>query len=318
MKQIIKESGRVVCLSGLLMLSTAYASSDIVEYGEWGAPENLGTVVNTTKRDGCQYVSKDGLSLYLASDRDTGSDMDLYVAERSSTNEPFGAPVALNINAAGADDVCPALSHDGHVLYFATAREGGCGDRDIWMTRRYDKRDNFNWSEPVHLGCTVNSAKVDQGPSYYEDRYNKYIVFSSNRPSNDSRFAGHDIYKMQLFDDGTPDESTVEIIEELSTMANDHRPFIRKDGLEVVFDSNRQGSGQNDLYSASRKSRKEPFSVPLHLINLRSTGQDVRAVMNRDGTELYFTSNREGTTGSIDVWVSKREKERDHSKGRDD
>lgn len=292
-------------------LITSAASLHAAEYGAWSTPVNLGSIVNSASRDGCQYLSKDGLSLYVASDRDTGSDMDLYVAERNNVDEDFGAPQRLvNLNAAGKDDVCPALSHDGHVLFFASARTGGCGDRDLWMTRRQNANDNFGWNQPVHLGCVVNSTKVDQGPSYYEDsENNKFIYFSSNRPSNNPDFGGHDIYRMSLFDDGTPDESTVTLVAELSSMANDHRPFLRKDGLEVIFDSNRNGPATlNDIWTATRTSTDMPFSSPAVITSTVSEKNEVRAVLNWDGTKMYITSNRPGSLGSIDVWVSTRTK----------
>lgn len=231
-----------VLISCFLFLSFNVNASER-EDGSWSIPINLGSTLNTSSRDGCQTISRDGLSLYFASDRDTGSDMDLYVAERSSVDEPFGTAQSLgDLNAAGADDVCPSLSYGGYILFFATARSGGCGNRDLWMSRRHDAKDNLGWDAPVHLGCVVNSDGVDQGPSYYEDKDDqKYIFFSSNRVSTDPAFAGHNIYSMKLFDEGTPDENTVMLVRELSSLAHDHRPHVSKNGKEVFFDSNRNG-----------------------------------------------------------------------------
>lgn len=305
-----KLNSNVITFSLITLLSFS-TFTHAADYSEWSSPENLGANINTSSRDGCQYLSKDGLSLYFASDRDTGSDMDLYVAERSSTDQAFENPINLgSINSAGTDDVCPALSHDGHLMFFATARAGGCGDRDLWMTRRHNAKDNFGWQTPVHLGCVVNSAKVDQGPSYFEDSNdNKFIHFSSNRPSNDDAFGGHDIYRISLFDDGTPDESSVTLVRELSSKSNDHRPFLRKDGLEVVFDSNRNGPATgNDIWTATRPSTDVPFSAPTPVVSTISVKNDVRPVLNWDATEMYITSDRAGTTGSIDMWLSKRHK----------
>lgn len=281
------------------------------EYGEWSVPVNLGSTLNTPARDGCQTLSKDGLSLYFASDRDSGADMDLYVAERNSVDEPFGTAQSLgDLNAAGADDVCPSLSHDGHILFFSTARSGGCGNRDLWMSRRQDNADNFSWDSPVHLGCVVNSSAVDQGPSYYEGEDDqKYIFFSSNRASNDPDFAGHNIYSMKLYNDGTPDESTVEIVRELSSLAHDHRPYVSKNGKEVFFDSNRNGptTGQ-DIWTATRDDKDDTFSSPVPVNHVSSDKNDVRAVMNWKGTEMYITSNRAGGNGAVDMYKSTRSK----------
>ena len=286
-------------------------------YGEWSSPENLGSTVNSTSRDGCQTLSRDGLSIYFASDRDTGSDMDLYVAKRSSKSKSFGPGQNLgSINAAGADDICPSLSYDGHTLFFATSRTGGCGNRDIWMSRRHDKNDHFSWGEAIHLGCVVNSSGVDQGPSFYEDDNEKmYVFFSSNRSQSNPDFAGHNIYSMKLFEDGTPDESTVQIVAELSTISHDHRPYVSKNGKEVLLDSNRNGASTGlDVWTASRNSTDVPFSAPIPISQINSVKNDVRAVMSADGSELYFTSSREGGLGKIDIYRSTRSKD----KSRDD
>ena len=136
MNHRIKGYTFTVVLASCCLGFSSHASAEPIEYSAWSDAVNLGSTVNSASRDGCQYLSKDRLSLYIATDRDTGSDMDLFVAERNNKDEDFGVPQALNINAPGADDVCPALSHDGHTLIFASARTGGCGGRDLWMSHR--------------------------------------------------------------------------------------------------------------------------------------------------------------------------------------
>ena len=301
-------------LTAVILSYSLNVSASERTYGEWSAPENLGSTVNTASRDGCQTISRDGLSLYLASDRDGGSYMDLYASERSSVDDDFGAAVRLDsISAVGADDICPTLSYDGHTLFFASTRSGGCGNRDLWVSRRHNANDNTRWGPAINLGCTVNSSTVDQGPSYYEGKNNqKYLFFSSKRATNDADFAGHNIYSMKLFDDGTPDESTLAIVRELSSLADDHRPNVSKNGKDVLFDSNRNGPTTGlDVWTASRSDTRAPFSSPSRISNVASDKNDVRAVMSADGSELYFTSNRPGGFGSIDIYRSTRNKVND-------
>ena len=77
----------------------------------WGA---LGPVaaVNTAAHDGCPIESPDGLSLYIASNRDgftgTTRNLDIWVSTRASTSDPWGTPQNLGapINST-ADDFCP-------------------------------------------------------------------------------------------------------------------------------------------------------------------------------------------------------------------
>lgn len=55
-----------------LVLALALAAAD-QQFSNWSSPVNLGSTINTESRDGCAFISKDGLSLYFASDRPGGS-----------------------------------------------------------------------------------------------------------------------------------------------------------------------------------------------------------------------------------------------------
>jgi len=90
--------------------------------------------------------------------------------------------------------------------------------------------------------------------------------------------------------------------------AQDARPNVRKDGLEIVFDSTR-GGGAPDIYTATRSSIFDPWSAPVPLdSNINSVFSETRATISRDGERLYFGSSRAnhpGDTGS-DIFVSER------------
>jgi OOP family OmpA-OmpF porin len=64
----------------------------------------------------------------------------------------LGSPVN-----SSADEICPFLAPDGLTMYYSSAREGGYGGYDLYMTRRLD--DTWlKWSTPKNLGPDVNSA----------------------------------------------------------------------------------------------------------------------------------------------------------------
>ena len=93
-----------------------------------------GTQINelsTSANDQMPNVSRDGLEMVVASDRAGGfGALDVYRTTRSSTADPWSAPVNLgsNINTA-AGESRPSLSGDGHRLHF-----GRLGD--IWVSMR--------------------------------------------------------------------------------------------------------------------------------------------------------------------------------------
>ena len=94
----------------------------------------------------------------------------------------------------------------------------------------------------------------------------------------------------------------------LNTASNDFRPNLRRDGLEVFFDSNRSGGiGGLDLWMSTRASTSDPWSSPTNLgANVNSVANDLRASLSWDGTTLYFGSTRAGGEGSQDVYVTER------------
>ena len=102
---------------------------------------------------------------------------------------------------------------------------------------------------------------------------------------------------------GRPVAAPATPVAELNTGLHDFMPNVRKDGLEIVFNSNRGGPGSfggQDVYSATRTSTSEPWSTPLNLGGLVNTaGNETRSSMSWDGTRLHF--GRDG-----DIYVSTR------------
>lgn len=256
---------------------------------------------------GCPIESKDGLSLYMASDRAGGLGMlDIWVADRLDTDEPFGEAYNLGapVNSAAAD-FCPTpLS--GFYLMFVSSRPGAdaCGGGDIHIVRRNPAK---GWGEPVRLGCAEdgegpNTSGAEFSPSLVEIGGQVYLYYSSDGGGGDQ-----DIYVSQLLPDGS--FSVGERVDELSTPDDDRMPNISKDGREIVFSSNRAtwGNGQpawggQDVYSSTRASTDEPWSEPFNLgPGINTADDETRASMSWDRTRLLFGRNGE-------IYLSTREK----------
>ena len=74
------------------------------KFGEWSAPVNLGPVVNSGFDEVSPHLSKNGLSLYLASTRSMGRSAAKTsgVSRRTTDDDPWGLPANLGplINAS--------------------------------------------------------------------------------------------------------------------------------------------------------------------------------------------------------------------------
>jgi WD40-like Beta Propeller Repeat len=251
-------------------------------------------------------VSKDGLSLYFHSNRSGNND--IYVSQRGNRNEPWGPPVNLGtaVNST-AGDAEATLSRDEHWLFFNSSRGGG--NLDIWVSYREHTHDDFDWQPAVNVGQGVNSIAVDTGAAYFEndDTGAPQLLFSSNRPGGLGLF---DLYSSELLPDGTFGPAVV--IAELSSTFSEPGLSIRFDGLEVFFFSGRLPSqGGLDLWSATRKSVLDPWSAPINLGSINTAAGDVQPHIAPDRETLYFTSNREGGVGGMDLYVTTRSKEKE-------
>jgi len=289
----------------VLVLSIATALQAGSKFTDWSTPINLGPAVNTAYSDSAPAVSKDGLSLYLTSVRPGGlGEGDIWVSQRSSVDEPWGPPV--NVPALNSEDTdqAPALSRDGHYLFFATDRDGGLGGLDIWVSHRENIHDDFAWETPVPI-TEINSSKNDAGPAYFENDDGRPQLYFQSQRLGGAGFA--DIYRSEQQEDGL--WSAPQRVAELSSAFQEQRPTVRFDGLEIVFTSNRPPSVGFDLWVSTRASVNDAWSQPVQL-HINSPGADNGPYSSGDGMTLYFTSDREGSLLSGDLWVSTRERRR--------
>jgi WD40-like Beta Propeller Repeat len=91
-------------------------------------------------RDTRIFIRKDGLEVFVTSDRSQGQGLiDIWTSTRQTLSDPWPTPLVdlpSPVNST-CDDGSPWLSRDGTTLYFFSTRPGlPCGDRDIWYTTR--------------------------------------------------------------------------------------------------------------------------------------------------------------------------------------
>ena len=160
---------------------------------DWATPVNLGPKVNSTAREYGPNLSADGLELFFTSNRPGGyGGADIWVTRRDTIDDEWGTPVNLgpSVNSSSGDGR-PSISADGRALFFDSARGGGYGGGDLWVTTRATKEDE--WGTPVNLGPTVNSSSADDGPSISAD--GSTLFFDSERAGG---FGEYDIYQIPI------------------------------------------------------------------------------------------------------------------------
>jgi Tol biopolymer transport system component len=314
MKRLVPSIGAALLALGALAPIAAGAA-----FTNWGPAINVESLpgtdpdFNTAASDGCPAETRDGLRLFMASTRAGGfGGIDIWVASRDSADAPWGAPVnAGPVINTGANEFCPSPTRDGKGFMFVSNRAGGCGGDDIYVTRFHHRDGGL---EPVNPGCSVNSAGNEASPFRLEDEAGgTWLYFSSTRAGGVSQEApgvltgDADLYVAAIDEDGSM--GTPALVPGASSAANDARPNVRRDGLELFFDSDRAGGfGGFDIWSADRRAPGDAWSAPSNLgSSVNSAVNETRPWLSWDRTVLYFGAVR-GEGGSQDIFATTRSK----------
>jgi Tol biopolymer transport system component len=302
----------------VVLAATAFSTAALATSGDFGAWSPATRVeaapgtdpsFNGAALDGCPFISRDGKTFYMASNRSGGmGSLDIWVSTRESVDDPWGAPVNAGetINSS-ANDFCPTISRDGHLFYFVSNRAGGCGGDDIYVSRSRPG----GWDDPQNVGCAANSGVNEASPMPLPERGSGPVLyFSSNRPGGfSSEAAGATSGDIDLYvsesNGGT--FGSAELVAGANSAVDDGQPNVRRDGLELFFFSTRPGTA--DIYAATRASTSDPWSTPVNLgPNVNSAvDAETRPSLSWDGTTLYFGSNRSSSEGSTDHYVTTRD-----------
>jgi WD40 repeat protein len=292
----------------------------------WSAPVSLGPLVNSSSTDQQPALSKDGLSLYFASNRSGGLGLsDLWVAHRNCTGCDWSVPrVVPNVNTAFAD-ISPTLSRDGHQLFFASQRSNGhCSvppptppqflqcDRDLWVSYREDVHNDSGWLPAVNLGDGdegINSSQEELAPSYFEnDDGGSPQLFFNDGVIIQGALGGGDIYVSHLVN-GTWGKPSLlpkpPSNEGINTVSSDQRPSISHDGLELYFWSDR--SGVPHLLVATRGNVSDSWSDPSP-VQFVSDGDapTIMPFIHSHGKTETLLFVRPFSPASRDLWISQR------------
>lgn len=221
----------------------------------------------------------------------------------SGWSEPVNLGPAVN---SAVEDLAPAISRDGLSLYFGSSRPATGTSLDLWVSRRASTTSP--WGAASKLGAPVNMAPpvTDNGAALSRDGH--LLFFQSNRPGGSG---ATDLYVSRRRDhrDDFGWEAPVNLGPAINSAFGEGGTAYFEDENGVVtlyFQSNRPGGlGGNDIYTSTRMA-DGTFGAPIHVPELSSPANDQRVTVRRDGLELYLASNRSGTLGGQDIWVSTR------------
>lgn len=272
------------------------AGGDAPCTAQFSAPMRLGGGFNTVEKDWAPVISADDTTLYFHSYRDGGSGPpDLWSAVRP-IGGVFGAPQILAASSLAAD-LFPRVTADHLELFQSSARMGGQGMADVWVSTRAAITEPFG---PALALTALNSSAADEALTITGDGLD--AVFAS------SRGAGFDLYRSRRTDRASPFGPPV-ALGELNTGDDERAPFLSPDGLTLYFSSDRPGGAGNlDVWTAARPTVDDPFGAPINIAMINSSRDDYAPSISADGLTLYYSYDVPivGGAGDPDVWIATR------------
>jgi outer membrane protein OmpA-like peptidoglycan-associated protein len=149
---------------------------------------------------------------------------------------------------------------------------------------------------PLELPKTVNKFQSQYFPVLTADR--ETLIFTGNQDSEENLYIS--TKKDSIW------SAPISISDKINTPENEGTATISADGRILVFTScgGKKGFGSCDLFISYKQG--ENWTSPQNLgSNINSNEWESQPSLSADGRTLYFVSDRKGSLGKRDIWVSK-------------
>lgn len=270
-----------------------YYSSDIymsTPQGDvWTKPKNMGALVNTRYDEQAVSLTPDGQTMLMYIDH-----IDSFGNIYSSMNKNgiFQRMRKLNSTINSDFETAGSISPDGNVIFFASKRDGGLGETDIYMAR---KLPNGLWAMPQNLGSVVNTKYKEDFPEIAPD--GKTLYFSSQ---------GHDgMGDFDLFQTTWNEEDNTWSVPKnlgypINSAGDDRCISFTQDNRVAYLSAVRDGGfGDLDLYRVKFNDAEDKYTVLQGFVKTAdSTGsKPIEAVVtiedlkNKDVPPYTYTPN---------------------------
>lgn len=237
-------------------------------------------------------VSADGLEMILCSERKSFAEQDLYIANRPSTDVPFGEPVLieeLSIPGFIKHDCNAVFSYDRLRVYFC--RYNGTGPGDMYLSQRPTLESP--WSTPAPIP-ELATGDDERHITFTPDELHAVIAASISGSGR--------VYWTAERDSIDAPWTNFQMINSLSGLVA-RSARLTPDGLTLYMSAEEPGSGTlRDVYVASRPSVNSPFGPYSRVTGLSSDNKEEFDITLRpDGDLAYVTRELSSNAGSIYV-----------------
>ncbi len=149
---------------------------------------------------------------------------------------------------------------------------------------------------PLELPKSVNKFDSQYFPVMTADR--ETLIYTGNQDSDENLYVAS--IKDKIWTD------PISISEKINTTQNEGTATISADGRTLVFTScgGKKGFGSCDLFISYKQG--DNWTSPQNLgLGVNSAEWESQPSLSADGRTLFFVSDRKGSLGKRDIWVSK-------------
>jgi Tol biopolymer transport system component len=199
-----------------------------------------------------------------------------------------------------------AISADELSLFFSSDRPGGFGRNDIWVAQRATQ--SADWGTATDLGASFNTSFDEEGLALSPDEH--WLYFCTGGLQYKPFFSVYAAFRTDTTDNFGW-EQPVNLGPGVNSKSSNCDPTLFADpatGLLTLYFArfNPPGSkGSLDIY-VSVQQPDGSFGKAVVVPELSSPFRDAHPTISRDGLEIFLASDRPGTLGGIDIWVSTR------------
>jgi hypothetical protein len=284
---------RIVCVAvavlllGIVLLPPSALPADPPK----AKPINL--AINTEADEDDPHISSDGRTLYYAAN--SKKKWDLMVAQRRDVTSPWSKGIILrDYIQTEADDRSLCVTLDGRYpqyIYYASKTDKAGKNFDLYVALRQGRDKAF--AEPRAL-TTVDTEADEMHPWLTAD--GKELYFSRKTDEGWRVYITRRANATGALGWGDP-----ELVEDLEPGL--HHVTLTADG-KTMYLQGPLGKDRWGLFVVKREGKGWGKAEALDMLNDPDAPTGDRSpALTRDGTRLYFASDRAGGKGGLDLWV---------------
>lgn len=223
----------------------------IAKEGVWSKAKGVGTYVNTAYDEQAVGISSDGKSIVVYIDH-IDSAGNLYVSEIKRGS--YQRIVRLNENVNKGFERSGSISPEGDIIFFASDREGGLGETDIYMSR---KLPTGQWAKAQNLGANINTPYREDFPFLVED--GKTLYFASQGHSS---MGDYDLFKSIWDEESNTWSKPVNLGYPINTPDEERCiSFTENNRVGYVSAVRKGGLGDLDIYRVTFNDAEQRYAI---------------------------------------------------------